>query len=126
MLLALLYLDLLEVFGAAREQPAQQPQPPPREQPPPAAGMVPSRGRRVMYDVSFFQRIVRRRLKPHVCAAPVIPAPQAPADVVIVRVVLPAAESSHRVAIWFTTGDRTPPPVTPLETWRGNEAPAGQ
>ena len=58
--------------------------------------------------------------------AAVIPAPQAPADVVIVRVVLPAAESSHRVVVWFTTGDRPPPPVTPLETWRGNEAPAGQ
>jgi len=60
-----------------------------------------------------------------VADAAVIPPPQLPSDIVIVRVVLPAGESSRRVAIWFTTGDRPPPTVTPLETWSGNQA-AGQ
>ena len=48
----------------------------------------------------------------------VAPAPQAQPDVVMVRVVLPSGEPAQRVVVWFSTGDRPPPPVTPLETWR--------
>jgi Heparinase II/III-like protein len=58
--------------------------------------------------------------------AAVIPAPQAPSDLVIVRVVLPAGEPVVRAVVWFTTGDRPPPAVTPLEAWQGNQTPAVQ
>ncbi len=58
--------------------------------------------------------------------AAVIPAPQAPSDVVIVRLVLPPGEASLRAVVWFTTGDRPAPAVTPLEAWQGNQPPAGQ
>jgi hypothetical protein len=37
---------------------------------------------------------------------------------VLVRVVLPAGTPTQRVVVWFSTGDRPPPPVTPLEEWR--------
>ena len=48
----------------------------------------------------------------------VAPAPQAQPDVVLIRVVLPAGAPTQRVVVWFSTGDRPPPPVTPLEEWR--------
>jgi hypothetical protein len=51
-------------------------------------------------------------------AQAVAPPPQTPAGVVMVRVSLRGGASSHRVAVWFSTGDRRAPPVTPLDAWR--------
>lgn len=51
-------------------------------------------------------------------AAPEVPAPQAPADVLVVKVALPAALARQRVVVWFSTGDRPPPAVTPLDAWQ--------
>ena len=62
------------------------------------------------------------RAEPAVAPAPQIAQP----DVAIVRVVPPARGSSLRFVLWFSTGDRSPPAVTPLDAWSGPEVRAPQ
>lgn len=51
-------------------------------------------------------------------AAAVAPAPQAQADVLLLRVTLPAGLQRQRVVVWFSTGDRPPPATMPLDQWK--------
>ncbi len=51
-------------------------------------------------------------------AAAVAPTPQAQPDVLMIRVEWPVTASRQRVVVWFSTGDRPPPPVTALEEWK--------